>query len=165
MSMRAESADCPKDKGVALRFSRSAPFKCRRCGHEFTKPKANKYNAKKPPPQGDKKFDSLAEARYLMFLQLRQKVGEIMRIRWKPKYEVAEDVPYTPEATFYDIALASDISADVKAGPTKKGRFPTICRLWRTRMDHPLIVVESERGTGRWKTTRTITPKRKDPNP
>lgn len=164
VSMRAESADCPRDKGLAIRFGRTAPFKCRRCGFEFQKAKANKYNAKKAPGDGDKTFDSRLEVRYLRHLELRQAAGEIHSIRWKPRIEVDTDIFYKPEVTYYDIGMATDVTADAKGGATKGGRFPTICKLWRNHMDHPLHVVEQS-ARGLFKTTRKILPRGKERTP
>lgn len=160
MGVQAQSADCPRDKGFSIRFG-TGLFKCRVCGFEFKKNKGNKYGAKKST-DGTESFDSALEVRYLRHLRLRQAVGQISNIRWKPTYEVDTGVFYKPEVTYFDHALGTDITADAKGGATKGGRFPTICKLWKNHMDHPLHVVEQDkedRRTGAWKTTRKVLPR------
>lgn len=135
------------------------PYKCRRCGHAFTPKRGNKHHAQKVKVS-DTTYDSRAEYKYLTVdLALRLKAGEIAELKIKPHYELEPGIKYKPEATYFDKALGSKVTVEVKGASTKGGRFPTIVHIWRNHMDHPLHVVEYDYRRKVFVTTRKILPR------
>jgi len=136
------------------------PFKCRRCGHEFTPKRGNKHHAERSEVGGTV-FDSKAERRYLTEnLAWRLRAKEIANLRIKPRYELEPGIHYRPEATYDDLALGHPVTVEVKGASTKGGRFPTIVHIWRNHMDHPLHVVEYDYRRKMFHTTRKIIPRK-----
>ncbi len=161
MSLKAKSVACPKDSGLSIAFG-SGDFRCTACGFSFPAKKTNKYNAKKSTVDGIV-YDSNDEKSFILtYLVLRQVAGEVKDIRIKPKYTLEEGVAYRPEVTYWDVALATDITVDVKSPATlSTGRFPTVKRIWRNHMDHPLHIVMRDRKAKTWFTKQKINPRRK----
>lgn len=101
---------------------------------EMSKPKRNKYNARKVELDGYV-FDSQREAQVYGELKLRQKAGEINRLDVHPKYELTvngvEVATYKPDFRYWPTNGAVKI-VDVKSQPTAKKRdFILIRKLMR----------------------------------
>lgn len=156
--VKYKQADCPNCRGLAIGQAKG-PMKCRRCGHEFTAKRGNKYHAEKCT-QGSTVYDSRVEMRYLTeTLAWRLKVGEISDLVIKPRLELEPGLYYKPEAQYFDKGMATKVTVDVKGSGTKGGRFPTIVIIWRNHMDHPLHVVEYDYRRKSFVTTRKILPR------
>ncbi|MEO7958426.1 MAG: hypothetical protein ABIW76_17220 [Fibrobacteria bacterium] len=161
MKLQAKSGTCPKDRGLAVAFGKG-DFRCTVCDHTFPAKRGNKFGAVSSVVAGVK-FDSNDEKSFiLVYLALRETAGEVRDIVVKPKYIIEPGVSYVPEVTYFDIAEGTRITVDVKGKATRSnGRFPTIKRIWKNHMDHPLHVVERDEN-GRWVTKQKITPRQKD---
>ena len=101
----------------------------------------NKYGARVTYVDG-RRMGSQLEADYFRHLQSLEAQGLIRDLQDHPRYELVPGMHYVADATFVVVAMGLRITADAKGAATKGGRFPSVCRVWKAMMDHPLVVVE-----------------------